>query len=153
MHQRFQEAAELWWIKSSFRFSYRNFLKEVPASKAKIVFDEKIRSIAVGELLVFVLENTTGNEKNHIVAYDIQGNKSMDVTNSYSYEFVRAGEKEVLLHSGLSALVLRLNGSVKFQYEFASNIEAMFPLKKNEYFLVQQGEVCTIKLRKEKENT
>ena len=58
----------------------------------------------------------------------------------------------MLLHSGLSVLVLRLNGNVKFQYEFTSNIKAMFPIKKNEYFLIQQGEVHTIKLIEEKEN-
>ena len=76
----------------------------------------------------------------------------MDVTNSYSYEYVRVGEKEVLLHSGLSVLSLRLNGNIKFQHEFTSNIEAIFPIKKNEYFLVQQGEVHTIKLIEEKES-
>ena len=127
-------------------------MREVPASKAKVVFDEKIRSIAVGELLAFVLDNKTGNEKNHIVAYDMQGNKCMDVTNSYSYEYVCTGEKEVLLHSGLSVIALRLNGNIKFQHEFSSNIEAMFPIKKNEYFLIQKGEVHTIKLIEEKEN-
>ena len=127
-------------------------MREVPASKAKVVFDEKIRSIAVGELLAFVLDNKTGDEKNHIVAYDLQGNKCMDVTTSYSYEYVCVGEKEVLLHSGLSVLALRLNGKIKFQHEFTSNIEAMFPIKKNKYFLVQQGEVHTIKLIEEKES-
>ena len=127
-------------------------MREVPSSKVKIGFEEKIRSIAVGEILAFVLDNKTGNDKNHIVAYDMQGNKCMDVTNSYSYEYVYVGEKEVLLHSGLSVLVLRLNGNVKFQHEFTSNIKAMFPIKKNEYFLIQQGEVHTIKLIEEKEN-
>lgn len=125
-------------------------MKEVPASKAKILFEERIRSIAVGKNLVFVLENTSGNDKNHIVAYDMQGNKCMDVTNSYSYEYVRAGEQEVLLHSGLSVLALRLNGSQKFQYEFDANIEAMFPIEKNKYFLIHQGAVHTIKLIEEK---
>ena len=128
-------------------------MKEVPASKVKIVFEERIKSIAIGEILAFVLENAAGNEKNHIVAYDMQGNKCMDVTNSYSYEYVRAGEQEVLLHSGLSVLALRLNGSKKFQYEFEANIEAMFPIEKNKYFLIYQGAVHTIKLTEEKEES
>ena len=101
--------------------------------------------------MAFVLHNKIGDEKNHIVAYDLQGNKCMDVKNSYSYEYVCVGEKEVLLHSGLSVLALRLNGNIKFQHEFTSNIERMFPIKKNEYFLIQQGEVHTIKLIEEKE--
>lgn len=123
-------------------------MKEVPASVAQVTFDEKIRSIAVGSLLVFVLENKTGNDRNHLVAYDKQGKKRMDLTNSYSYDTVAVGEEEVILHGTLSCLILRTDGRTKFRHEFETNIKELFPIGRNRYFLVSGSEAQTIKLIK-----
>ena len=126
-------------------------MQEVPTELEKVIFSEPIRSIAVGEYMAFVLENHTGNDTNHIVVYDKQGKKCMDITNSYAYDEIRIAEQEIVLHNSLSCMAIRLNGSMKFQYEFDSNIRAFFPIKGNRYFLVDHNAVCTVSLKKIKE--
>ena len=67
------------------------------------------------------------------------------------YEAIAASKDEIVFFSPQSMVIYRGNQSLKYEGNFKSGLETVFPIGGNQYFLVDTGKVQTIKLVNKKQ--
>lgn len=125
------------------------FMKQIPDNETITkTFDVTIKSTFFNEKYIgFVLENYDGEEKYHIVVYNLNGKEVVDCKVDYNYETVSIYKKEIIFYSQLECNILRFNGKEKFHYTFDKNISYFIPKNKyNEYFIIDNTMIREIKL-------
>lgn len=123
-------------------------VKEKPEEIITIEFEEKIKSIIYNDSYIgCVLEKGGENISRQILLYDLSGKKVLDKDLDYHYDNITLYEKEIILYDSLSVVILNLNGKVKFEQKFESNISLFLPGgEPDQYFLIKNNELMKIKL-------
>ena len=94
-----------------------------------------------------MLEKGGENISRQILLYDLSGKKVLDKDLDYHYDNITLYEKEIILYDSLSVVILNLNGKVKFEQKFESNISLFLPGgEPDQYFLIKNNELMKIKL-------
>ncbi len=130
-------------------------MTEVPELVAEVDLKETVEDVICVEHGLYVVKETADKQK-ILSFYDVKGKEKQILKEVPEYEAIAATEEEVVFFSPQRVSIYRANGSRKFTTAFTQSLEAVFPAGNNQYFLVDAGNVHTIKLlnntKKEKEN-
>lgn len=82
-------------------------------------------------------------------AYNLKGKRIFEKYIDFAYDNVYASDKEVIITGGNECMILRANGSVKYEGELDGRIVSMVPGgKANEYVVVYENKTDIIKLKR-----
>lgn len=137
-------------------------MKEKPSEKAKIEFDEEIRSVVYNQQYVGVVKINSDTEKEGDKAapyvleiYNTNGRNVMKQKIDFNYENVRMTDKEILFVGGNECRIYTLKGGLKFSYTFTKNVVDMIPTGYSRRYIVlydNESEVIRLKHVGEKED-
>ena len=128
-------------------------MHEVPELILEQITENEVLDVAVTENGMDMVEKTPAGTK-HLFYYPTdKGIFSRERVWSHlpEYETMYATEDEVVFLGMQSVTVYRANHSLKYEGNFKSSPEAVFPLGGNRYFLLEPGSVRVIKLTKKKQ--
>lgn len=119
--------------------------------KTTITFDHTIKSTFSNSSYVgFVLENFEESSKYIVQVYNLSGNKVLEKGINFDYNTVFLSGKEIVFYKELECYILKLNGELKFQYNFDKNIEYIMPINNyDKYLLIDSINFEYIKLTEE----
>ncbi|MBR1598348.1 MAG: hypothetical protein IJ661_05440 [Lachnospiraceae bacterium] len=135
-------------------------MKEKPSEKAKIEFDQEVRSVIYNQQYVgVVMVNNEVSEDDKAAPYILEiyntnGRKVMKQDIDFNYENVRMTEKEIVFVGGNECRVYTLKGGLKFSYTFTKNVIDMIPTGYSRRYIVlydNESEVIRLKHVGEKE--
>ncbi|MBH1941123.1 hypothetical protein I5677_09490 [Mobilitalea sibirica] len=122
-------------------------MKEKPELIIEETYETEIKSILYNTMyagLVLAGNNTSDQQ---IILYDLKGEKTLNKKIDFKYHTIYLTGDEIILYDTLSCLVLKTDGSTKFEYTFESNIEGFFPINQlDRYFLIHPDEISSIQL-------
>ncbi len=120
---------------------------EMPNMIKEINFENKIHSIMhSSEYIGVVLEAGEAGYR-ELVVYDQKGNKILDKKLDFDYSNIYLADNEIIMYDNLSCIVMKINGTVKFNYTFDSNIAALYPVNNlDRYYYVSDKEIAQISL-------
>lgn len=126
-------------------------MKEKPSEKAKLTFDEEIRSVFYNTEYIGVVQDNTDNAAEHpykIKVYDLRGNKKFEDNIDFAYDNIYAAEKEIIISGNSNCLIYRTDGSVKFNGTLSGKITSVVPSGGHlEYVVVYENATEIIKLK------
>lgn len=126
-------------------------MKEKPNQKEHLKFDENIRSIFYSEKYIGVVQDVQTENAKHkykITAYNLHGKEQFSEPVDFDYNNIFATEKEIILTGGAHCLILRTNGTVKFDADLTGEILSVVPIgKRLEYVVVYNNETHVIRLK------
>lgn len=126
-------------------------MKEKPNLRKSITFDKEIRSILYGEDFIGVIQKETGQDTKHLYTvsvYNLRGKREFASYVDFEYDNIFTTKDEIILSGGNDCLILRQNGSVKFQGKLPGRIKSIVPSGKHlEYVVVCDNETMVIKLK------
>jgi hypothetical protein len=120
---------------------------EMPNMIKEINFESKVDSILYNEKYVgVVLEaGETGNQD--LVVYNLKGDIVLNKKLDFDYNKIYLADDEIIMYDNVSCIVMKMNGTVKFQYTFDSNIAALYPVNElDRYYYVSDKEIAQIGL-------
>ena len=126
-------------------------MKEKPSEKAKLTFDEEIRSIFYSTEYIGVVQNNADGAAEHpykIKVYDLRGNKKFEDYIDFAYDNIYAAEKEIIVSGNSNCLIYRMDGSVKFNGTLSGKITSVVPSgRRLEYVVIYENATEIIKLK------
>lgn len=128
-------------------------MKEKPTDKASVELKDDIRSVFYHEKYIGIVQNYTGKEKHKYIVkvYNLNGKLEFEEYIDFDYDNIHAAKKEIIITGGTSCLILRTNGSIKFQGQMSGNIMNMVPNNNStEYVVVYDDLTEIIKLKMSK---
>ena len=136
-------------------------MKEKPSEKAKIEFEQEVKSVVYNQQyvgVVMVNSETKDDDKKAapfiLELYNTNGRKVMKQEIDFNYENVRMTEKEIVLVGGNECRIYTLKGSLKFSYTFVKNVVDVIPTGYSRRYIVlyeNESEVIRLKHVGEKE--
>lgn len=131
-------------------YSMERKLGESPITE--VAFETSIQSIfSSSSYLGFILDTAEEEYKYQVVVYDIKGNKILEKGINFDYSDVNMNDSEIVLYNYSECFVMSINGRVRFQYKFEDNIDAMYGVSKNKFYLVNGNSIGVIQLKGAKE--
>lgn len=127
-------------------------MKEKPAERARLTFDNELRSVFYSSEYIGVIQNNEeGSEHPYkIKVYDLHGKNMFTDVIDFQYDNIYAAEKEIIVTGENSCKIFRTNGSIKFSGTLSGKITSMVPSgKRLEYVVVYTDSTETIKLKAE----
>lgn len=125
-------------------------MKEKPSERAKISMDKEARSVFHCDKYIGIVQERTDNEDGvsyDLIVYDVRGKKKFSHRVDFAYDNIYAAGKEIIVTGGDRCLILRANGSVKFDGKLSGSICCMVPSgKRNQYVVVYDNATEIIKL-------
>ncbi len=128
-------------------------MTEVPELLLEQTTENEILDVSVTENGIYLVEKTATGQT-QLCYYGVEGSlfsgllKNRVWTDIPEYETMVATKEEVIFFSPQSITIYRKNRSLKYEGDFASSLEAIFPVGGNKYFLVDTGKVQAIRLSK-----
>lgn len=124
-------------------------MKEKPSEKARINFDDEIRSIFYSGDFIGVVQSA--NEAGHMFklkTYDVYGKLKFEDYIDFNYNNVYAAEKEIIVSGESECVIYRTNGSIKFRGSLSGSIASIVPSgNRLEYVVVYDDRTEIIKLK------
>lgn len=106
-------------------------MKEKPSEKAKIVFEQEIRSVVFNEDYIGVVVPNEADDKNEVPyileLYNTNGRKAMTQKIDFDYKKVRMSEDEIIFTGGEECRIYTIKGNLKFSCAFAKNVVDLVP--------------------------
>lgn len=122
-------------------------MSEIPNMTYEENLEGKIQSILYNDKHVGVVLDAGEAAPKKLLLYDLTGKKVLEKTIDINYEKIYITDEEIILHNNLSCRIMKLNGNVKFEYTFDSNIAAIYPANHlDRYFLVEGKNISEILL-------
>ncbi|NLK27811.1 MAG: hypothetical protein GX306_05655 [Clostridiales bacterium] len=122
-------------------------MAEKPALVHEEELDRQIQSVFYNEKYTGIVLAGTNENPQQIQLYDLQGKKVLEKVIDFEYDKIFISDEEIIMHDNLSCLILKTNGSKKFEYTFDTNIHAFFPINHlDKYYLVNTSEIRKIML-------
>lgn len=117
-----------------------------PEIQAELTFEEEIRSMAHSDKYIAVVtENKDG--KKTIYLYNGKGKEVLKREISYEYSDMKIYGKEIFFLSNHHCSILRTNGHAKFDCDFESSVDSIFPTRNGKiYTLLDEFKIRRIKL-------
>jgi len=124
-------------------------MKEKPSEKAKLEFDQEIRSVFYSSEYIGVIQDAQDQE-NHLYimkVYDMHGNLEFEEYIDFSYDNIYAAEKEIIITGNSDCIIYRSNGKIKFNGTLDGKIVNMVPSgNRLEYVVVYEDSTEIIML-------
>lgn len=125
-------------------------MKEKPSERAKISMDKEARSVFHCDKYIGIVQERADNEDGvsyDLIVYDVRGKKKFSHRVDFAYDNIYAAGKEIIVTGGDRCLILRANGSVKYDGKLSGSICCMVPSgKRNQYVVVYDNATEIIKL-------
>ena len=106
-------------------------MREKPSEKAKIVFEQEVRSVVFNEENIGVVVPNKNEDKDAVPyvfeLYNTNGRKVMTKEIDFDYERVRMSNDEIIFTGGTESRIYTMNGSLKFSYAFSKNVVDLIP--------------------------
>lgn len=132
-------------------------MKEKPSLKATIKLEKEARSVFYSENYIGVVQNNSAKENDYLLTvYDLKGNKKFSHKIGFDYSNIYAAKKEIIVSGGSNCLIIRENGSVKFEQTLSGNIDCVVPTGKSKCYVVvydKGTEIIKLKSEKNSKNT
>lgn len=126
-------------------------MKEKPSLKEHLKFDENIRSIFYTDKYIGVVQVVNDENSKHkykMTTYNLRGKEEFSEYIDFDYNNIFASKKEIIVTGGVHCLILRTNGTVKFDTDLTGVIQSVVPSGRNlEYVVVYNNETHVIKLK------
>ena len=124
-------------------------MKEKPSEKAKLEFEQEIRSVFYSSEYIGVIQEAPDQEKHLYVmkVYDMHGNLEFEEYIDFSYDNIYAAEKEIIITGNSDCIIYRSNGKIKFNGTLNGKIVNMVPSgNRLEYVVVYEDSTEIIML-------
>ncbi len=127
-------------------------MEQTPKEVYKETFKSEVKSIFYsGKYVGFVLNNGDGTDKYRLLLYDLNGKVVLDKAMNYEYDTIYLSDEEIVLHSNLEWVILRINGQVKFHYTFETDISYILPVNNlDKYIIIDNVNMQEVKLTEKK---
>lgn len=125
-------------------------MKEKPVEQARIKLDNEVTSVFYHNKYIGVVEKNPDSEKHpyKLTTYSLKGKKKMDKYIDFNYNRVFASKDEIVVTGEDRMMVIRKNGSVKFNKEMRGDVLLAVPTgKKNEYIVSYPNAIDIIRLK------
>lgn len=125
-------------------------MKEKPTEKGRVVLNKEIRSIFYNkDYFGFVEENDSADSEHlyKLRVFNTKGNEMFNKDIDFKYNNINATEKEIIVTGDNNCLIVRTNGTIKYNGLLSNNIKNMVQNSKNEYIVVYDNITEKIKLK------
>lgn len=106
-------------------------MREKPSEKAKVAFEQEIRSVIFDEShfgVVIPNPDASKEEAPYLLElYNTNGRKVMTEKIDFDYKKVRLSKEEIIFTGGEETRVYTINGHLKFSYRFTKNVVDLIP--------------------------
>ncbi len=134
-------------------------MRQKPSEKAKITFNNEIKSVVYNQSYVGVVilneDNNTAEKAPYVLElYNTGGRRVMRKEIDFQYEKVQMNQDEIVFTGGTECRIFSTNGSLKFSYAFEKNVVDLIPTGYNRRYiaLYENGsEIIRLKHNREKE--
>ena len=131
-------------------------MKEKPSEKAKLEFEQEIRSVFYSSEYFGIVQELSGDTEHLYVmkVYDMNGNLEFQEYIDFAYDNIYAADKEVIITGNSNCLIYRANGKIKFNGNLNGKIVSMVPSgNRLEYVVVYEDSTEIIMLNSGEEST
>ncbi len=118
-------------------------MKEKPSEKARIEFEQEVKSVIYNKQYVGVvmvnneIENEGDETEPYILEiYNTNGRKVMSRKIDFNYENVRMTDKEIVFVGGNECRIYTIKGGLKFSYTFSKNLVDLIPTGYSRRYIV-----------------
>ena len=112
------------------------FTKEFKDNIKGVCYDKEHIAVALGSL------EEAGNTGIRI--YDMEGNEVLNRKTGFQFDSMYLSDGELVLYGNISWNVLRLDGTMKYEGDFESGIEKIFPVDNYETYIVMDSSKINI---------
>lgn len=117
-----------------------------PEIQAELAFEDEITSVAYSDKYIAVVTETKAGKKT-LYLYNGKGKEVLEKEISYEYSDMKIYGEEIFFWSNHHCSILRTNGHAKFDCDFESSVECIFPTRNGKiYTLLDESEIRRIKL-------
>lgn len=106
-------------------------MREKPSEKAKIAFEQEIRSVVYDESHIGVVVPNQSKKKEEapyiLELYNTNGRKVMSEEIDFDYKKVRISKDEIIFTGGEETRIYTIKGNLKFSYKFTKNVVDLIP--------------------------
>ena len=135
-------------------------MKEKPSEKAKIEFEQEVKSVIFNQQYVgVVLDNNEepkeGEKKAPYILelYNTNGRRVLSRKIDFKYDNVRMTDKEILFAGGNECRIYTIKGGLKFDYAFSKNVVDIIPTGySRRYIILYDNDSEVIRLKHVGEN-
>lgn len=122
-------------------------MPELPELIIKIPVEQKIKSIVHSSKYAGVVLEGEEPDEGKLLIYNLEGKKVLEQKLDMEYDKIFISGEEIILHSELTCMILKMNGTVKFKGVFTTNISAIYPVNHlDKYLLVTADEISDLQL-------
>ncbi len=106
-------------------------MREKPSEKAKIAFEQEVRSVLYNEEYIGVVVPNVDEEKDEapylLELYNTSGRKVLSKKIDFDYSKVRLSGDEIVFTGGAESRIYTTQGNLKFVHEFNKNVVDLIP--------------------------
>lgn len=106
-------------------------MREKPSEKAKIAFEQEVRSVIYNKDYIGVVLPNENEEKDNaryvLELYNANGRKVMSQKIDFDYKKVRMSDEEIIFTGGTESRIYTIKGNLKFSYAFSKNVVDLIP--------------------------
>ena len=128
-------------------------MKEKPGKKAEIEFDDEIQSVFYSSKYIGAIQKCDSEKTDHLyiaTVYDLKGGKEFEKYIDFEYDYIYATKKEIIISGGSDCMIIRKNGTVKYDGKLSGKIRSIVPNGKTlEYIVVYDDFTEIIKLKRD----
>ncbi len=120
-------------------------IPELPTFISKVTCENTILQAAYNEdYVALVTDNTKNGTKARVQVYNTDGKLTFDRTYIEEFSAVTFSGKDIIFYNSSACLILRLQGSTKFNASFDSlNVNTVFPVNETDRFLLLGDSTAT----------
>ncbi|MBP1755708.1 MAG: hypothetical protein H6Q59_2106 [Firmicutes bacterium] len=120
---------------------------EMPSLIKEITFEKNIDSILYNEEYAGAVLETGETGYHELIIYNLKGEKVLDKKLDFDYTNIYLEDNEIIMYDNVSCIIMKMNGTVKFNYTFDSNIAALYPVNDiSQYILASDKAISRISL-------
>lgn len=117
-----------------------------PEIRAELSFEEEIKSVAYSEKYIAVVTKDNA-DKQTLHLYNVKGKEVLTQVISYEYSEMKIYGEEIFFLSNHHCSILRTNGHEKFDCDFESDVDSIFPTGNGKiYTMLDESKIRRIKL-------
>ncbi len=115
-------------------------MREKPSEKAKIAFEDEVRSVIYNEDYIGVVVPNKDDDKDEapyvLELYNTNGRRVMSKDIDFDYKRVRLSNDEIIFTGGAESRIYTINGNLKFSYTFTKNVVDLVPTGYSRRYIV-----------------
>jgi hypothetical protein len=122
-------------------------IDEIPNLLHEQKIEGNIQSVIHNEKYTGVVYETSDEAPKHLLIYNLEGDLVLDKKLDFDYDKIYLSGEEIIMYDKQTCLVMKMNGSTKFQYTFEGNIEGFYSINNmDRYYWVNGSEISQILL-------